>query len=104
VKKVGNLVTQRFFRGSSGGPDEQARATYRTLVVAETFNAAGESLARVVVEGSNPYDFTGEMLAWAADRMVNVGVRGSGALGPVAAFGLDELAEGARQSGVERTL
>jgi hypothetical protein len=51
----------------------------------------------------NPYDFTGAMLAWAADRMANVGVRGVGALGPVSAFGLDELAEGARQSGIERT-
>jgi short subunit dehydrogenase-like uncharacterized protein len=103
VQKVGNLVTQRLFRGSSGGPDQQARAQYATVVVAETFDARGESLARAVLEGLNPYDFTGEMLAWAADRMANVGIRGVGALGPVAAFGLDELTEGARQSGIERT-
>jgi len=103
VKKVGHLVAQRMFRGSSGGPDEQTRAGYETIVVAETFDARGKSLARAVVEGMNPYDFTGAMLAWAADRMANVGVRGVGALGPVAAFGLDELAEGARQSGIQRT-
>jgi hypothetical protein len=46
---------------------------------------------------------TGEMLAWAADRVANVGPRGVGALGPVAAFGLDEFAEGVRQAGMERT-
>lgn len=103
VKKFGNLVTQRMFRGSSGGPDEATRAAYETVVVAETFDARGNSLARVVVEGMNPYDFSGAMLAWAADRIANVGVRGVGALGPVAAFGLDELTEGVRQSGIQRT-
>jgi short subunit dehydrogenase-like uncharacterized protein len=103
VKKVGQAVTQRLFRGSTGGPDEQTRARFQTVVVAETFDAQGHRLARAVLEGLNPYDFSGAMLAWAADQAANVGVREVGALGPVAAFGLDELAEGARQCGLERT-
>lgn len=103
VKKVTNSMLQRLLRGSTGGPDAQARAKYTTIAVAETFDARGRSLARVVVEGANPYDFTGEILAWAADRIANVGVRGVGALGPVNAFGLDQLAEGARQAGIHRT-
>jgi short subunit dehydrogenase-like uncharacterized protein len=103
VKLVTNAVLNRAFRGSSGGPDAQTRAQYTTITVAETFDSRGGSLARAAVEGTNPYDFTGEMLAWAADRIVNVGVRGVGALGPVAAFGLDELAEGVRQAGLNRT-
>jgi short subunit dehydrogenase-like uncharacterized protein len=103
VKKVGSLVAQRMFRGSSGGPDEATRAAYETVVVAETFDTRGNQLTRAVVEGMNPYDFSGAMLAWAADRVANVGVRGVGALGPVAAFGLDELTEGVRQSGIQRT-
>jgi short subunit dehydrogenase-like uncharacterized protein len=103
VKKAGKFIAQRVVRGSRGGPDELTRLQYHTIVVAETFDAQGKSLARVVVEGLNPYDFTGEILAWASDRIANVGVRGVGALGPVTAFGLDELAEGVRQCGIERT-
>lgn len=103
VKKIGDLVSRRLFHGSSGGPDELTRAGYETVVVAETYDSQGKSLTRAVVEGMNPYDFTAGMLAWAADRVANVGVRGVGALGPVAAFGLDELTEGVRQSGIQRT-
>jgi short subunit dehydrogenase-like uncharacterized protein len=102
VKRVGHALGQRLFHGSSGGPDEQNRASLRTVVVAETFDARGKSLARAVIEGAGPYDLTGRMLAWAADRVANVGARGVGALGPVAAFGLDELAAGAHQAGLER--
>jgi short subunit dehydrogenase-like uncharacterized protein len=103
VKALGNFAAQRLVPGSTGGPDQAARARYRTVVVAETFDAQGNSLARAVIEGLNPYDFTGEILAWTAERVANVGVRGVGALGPVAAFGLNELAEGVRQCGIERT-
>jgi short subunit dehydrogenase-like uncharacterized protein len=102
VKAVTNGVLRRLFRGSSGGPDEQVRVKYTSVVVAETFDSRGRALARVTVEGLNPYDFTGRMLAWAADRIASVGVRGVGALGPVSAFGLDELTEGARQAGINR--
>jgi short subunit dehydrogenase-like uncharacterized protein len=103
VRRATNAILHRLFRGSTGGPDAQARAKYTTIAVAETFDSRGGALARAVVEGLNPYDFTGQMLAWAADRIVNVGVRGVGALGPVSAFGLDELTEGVRQAGISRT-
>jgi short subunit dehydrogenase-like uncharacterized protein len=104
VRRAGQFVTGRLFRGSSGGPDAAERAEYRSIAVAETFNAAGQGLTRVVVQGLNPYDFTGGMLAWAADRIANVGIPGVGALGPVTAFGLDELAEGVRQAGIVRAV
>lgn len=103
MKKLGNALTRRLSRGAAVGPDEQTRAGYETVVVAETFDARGRSLARVVVEGMNPYDFTAAMLAWAADRVATVGVRGVGALGPVDAFGLDQLTESARHCGIQRT-
>jgi len=102
VKTVTSGVLKRLFPGSSGGPDQEDRDKSATLVVAETFDAQRRALARAVVQGPNPYDFTGKMLAWAAERIVNVGVRGVGSLGPVAAFGLDELATGAEQAGLRR--
>jgi short subunit dehydrogenase-like uncharacterized protein len=102
VKRIGHALGQRLFHGSTGGPDEQNRASLGTVVVAETFDARGKALARAAVEGISPYDVTARILAWAADRAANVGIRGVGAVGPVAAFGLDALAEGCRQAGIER--
>jgi short subunit dehydrogenase-like uncharacterized protein len=103
VRGITKVLTRRLARGAAGGPDAEARAAISSVVVAETFDAQGQELTRVVLSGVNPYDFTGDLLAWAADRLINVGSRGVGALGPVAAFGLDELAAGARRSGLEWT-
>jgi len=43
------------------------------------------------------------MLAWGAIRALAGGLRGSGALGPVDGFGLDELERGAAAAGLRRT-
>jgi hypothetical protein len=56
----------------------------------------------VRLEGDNPYDFTGAVLAWGAIAAAGGGLRGSGALGPVDAFGLDELEAGVAQAGIAR--
>jgi short subunit dehydrogenase-like uncharacterized protein len=103
VRGVTKALTKRFVRGSNGGPSSEVRAGMTSVVIAETFDAQGQALARVTLSGANPYDFTGDMLAWAAERVANVGPRGTGALGPVSAFGLGELAEGVWQAGIERT-
>ena len=42
------------------------------------------------------------MLAWAARRAAGEGVEGTGALGPVQAFGLDALEQGSREAGLDR--
>ena len=53
--------------------------------------------------GANPYDFTGEILAWGAMRVAAGGLRGAGALGPVDGFGLDALEAGVAQAGITRS-
>jgi short subunit dehydrogenase-like uncharacterized protein len=90
------------FKGSTGGPDAETRAKFTTVAVAEAKDARGDILTRAVIEGVNPYDFTGRMLAWAADRIVLGGLQGSGALGPADAFTLDVLQDGAREVGLRR--
>jgi hypothetical protein len=40
------------------------------------------------------------MLAWAAIRAAEQGLEGTGALGPVAAFGLDGLQQGVADAGI----
>ncbi|MBD5785050.1 saccharopine dehydrogenase NADP-binding domain-containing protein [Cellulosimicrobium terreum] len=90
--------------GSTGGPDATARATSRTRVLADARTASGELLRRVRLDGPDPYDLTARYLAWGAARAAAGGVRGSGALGPVQAFGLDDLLAATHDAGATVTV
>ena len=94
LEKVADLVGRR----AAEGPDAE-RAT-RTRVVAEVRDAAGDRVSRVELTGADPYAFTAEMLAWGAVRAAAGDVRGTGALGPVQAFGPEALAEAAADAGI----
>ena len=71
-------------------------------VVAQAYDGGGNRLAEVQLSGGEPYALTAGILAWAARRAAGHGVEGTGALGPVQAFGLRELEEGCREAGLER--
>jgi len=86
------------------GPDADARAKSGSHIVAEAFNASGEMLARAELIGANGYDFTADMMAWMAEMAAEGKLKGAGALGPVEAFGLDELIGGCKQAGLELSL
>lgn len=92
----------RFVKGSTGGPDAASRARARSHIVAVASGADGAPLATVRLAGDNPYDFTGAMLAWGAMQVAGGRLRGTGALGPVDGFGLDELEAGVAQAGIMR--
>ena len=92
----------RFVKGSTGGPDAATRARSRSEIVAVASDAAGVPLATVRLEGDNPYDFTGAVLAWGAMTVASGGLRGSGALGPIDAFGLEALEAGIAEAGIAR--
>lgn len=92
----------RVVKGSTGGPSAQERAATGSEVVAEASDPSGRVLGRARVTGVNAYDFTAGMLAWGAHAAANGRIRGVGALGPVEAFGLDALSEGARAAGIAR--
>ena len=105
VPGVGRALTstaQRFVKGSTGGPDAATRAKARSRVLAIASDGAGKELASVRLEGVGPYDFTAEMLAWGALQAAGGGLAGGGALGPVEAFGLDELERGVADAGIAR--
>ncbi|HMJ35935.1 MAG TPA: saccharopine dehydrogenase NADP-binding domain-containing protein [Baekduia sp.] len=102
VRPALNELVARTVRGSSGGPDADARAASGATVVAEAQDAGGRTLASARLEGVNGYDFTAGMLAWSAHAAATGRVHGVGALGPVEAFGLDALVEGSRSAGIER--
>jgi len=87
---------------TGAGPDEASRARTGSYAVALAYDGDGGQLAEVRLRGVNPYTFTGAMLAWGARRAAEAGLAGTGALGPVDAFGLDALEAGAVQAGLAR--
>jgi short subunit dehydrogenase-like uncharacterized protein len=89
-------------QGSTGGPDEAARAGTGSLITAIAYDGGGRELATVEVRGPNGYDFTGRILAWGAATARADGLSGSGALGPAEAFGLDALEAGCAEAGLSR--
>ena len=102
VPRLVESVGARLLPGSTGGPDEAARRRSGTHVQAVGSGPDGRELARVQLEGPNPYTLTGDLLAWAAIRARDGGLTGAGALGPVEAFGLPELEAGAATAGLHR--
>jgi short subunit dehydrogenase-like uncharacterized protein len=95
-------VLRRVVKGSSGGPDAAARKRSGSYVVAAAYAANGAQLVEVRLTGVNGYDFTGRMLAWGAEQALAGGLKGTGALGPVDAFGLEALEAGAAEAGIAR--
>jgi short subunit dehydrogenase-like uncharacterized protein len=83
-----------------GGPEQPGSGI--SWVVAEAYDAGGNRLAEVQLSGGEPYALTAGIIAWAARRAAAQGVGGTGALGPVQAFGLRALEEGCREAGLER--
>jgi len=89
-------------KGSTGGPDAEARLKSTSHIVGIVYDANGKQLSEVHVAGVNGYDFTGRILAWGAARAAEGGLHGAGALGPAEAFGLDELEQGCAEAGIAR--
>lgn len=93
-------LAARRVRGSTGGPSAERRARAGSHVTAAARDATGRELARVDLEGIDGYDFTANVLAWAAIRAATGRVAGTGALGPVEAFGLAALEAGCAEAGI----
>ena len=64
--------------------------------------APARQLAEVHLSGGNWYAFTADFIAWAARAAAGGRVKGTGALGPVEAFGLEELERGCAAAGLSR--
>jgi short subunit dehydrogenase-like uncharacterized protein len=92
----------RAMRVTGTGPDAATRGRSGSLVIAEAFDESGQRLAQVRLAGLNAYDLTASFLAWAAVRLAAGEVTATGALGPVSAFGLDQLEAAAAAAGLSR--
>ncbi|MEA2478104.1 MAG: hypothetical protein QOJ07_26 [Thermoleophilaceae bacterium] len=90
----------RFVKGSTGGPDAEARSRSGSHVVGIALGPDGEHLGEAHVTGINGYTFTGAFLAWAAIEAAAGRIKGAGAVGPVDAFGLERLQAGCSDCGL----
>ena len=84
--------------GLVGGPAAGTTPDVRSWVAAEAYDGAGRQLSEVHLAGVDGYEFTRGFMAWAAQQQAS----GTGALGPVEAYGLERLEAGAREAGLER--
>jgi short subunit dehydrogenase-like uncharacterized protein len=80
------------------GPDSGTTPGGRSWIAAEAYDAKGRQLSEVHLAGVDGYAFTAGFLAWAAQQPVD----GVGALGPVAAYGVERLAAGMSAAGLDR--
>lgn len=78
-------------RTEPAGPTEEKLEQARGRFVAVARDGSGAEIASVAMESPDPYRFTGRMAAWAAERAMAGEIAGTGALGPVEAFGLEPL-------------
>ncbi len=93
----------RAARSTSGrGPDAPSRARAGVRVIACARDGAGRELATVALAGHDPYTFTGRIMAWMAGHLAAGTVRHVGALGPVEAFGVDDLERALQTAGLHR--
>jgi short subunit dehydrogenase-like uncharacterized protein len=90
----------RLVKGSTGGPDAAFREQTGSLVLAEAFDGAGVRLSSIGLQGVNGYEFTANVLAWGAQAAAAGALRGTGALGPVDGFGIDQLQAGCAGAGI----
>jgi short subunit dehydrogenase-like uncharacterized protein len=103
VRGVLEFAGSRLAELGGDGPEPGTTPGGRSWVAAEAFDARGTQLAEVQLAGVDAYDFTAEFLAWAARAAATRRVKGTGAIGPVEAFGLDELERGCAVAGLSRT-
>jgi short subunit dehydrogenase-like uncharacterized protein len=102
VRSLYGAAARRYVKGSRGGPDAAERARGGVHVVGIAYDAQGGPLAEVHMSGIEGYEFTARILAWGADRVASGVLAQPGALGPIEAFGIDEIEAGCREAGVTR--
>lgn len=100
---VGAVMRATVGGASDTGPAAHQRAKATSFVVAESPDLHSGPARRVQVEGPNPYDLTGHLLAWSARMLSHRMEKSVGAMGPVTAFGLDAFVAGCMALGLAET-
>lgn len=86
------------------GPSPLQREKCGSHIIALAYNKAGQQVSRAELTGTNPYTYTANILSWGAQYLLKNPPTHYGALGPVEAFGSDNLIQGCQQAGLELTV
>lgn len=100
VRATLEAVARRSHRSQGEGPGPELRVKSISHIVAEAFDAAGHKIGRADLVGANGYDYTAAMLAWMAETILLGRANGTGARGPLEAFGFAALRQGCREAGL----
>jgi hypothetical protein len=103
VRGALELAGTRLAELGGDGPEPGTTPGGLSWVAAEAYDAVGERVAEVHLSGVDGYAFTAEFMAWAARAAAAGRIEATGAIGPVEAFGLDELERGCAAAGLSRT-
>jgi short subunit dehydrogenase-like uncharacterized protein len=85
------------------GPEPGTTPGGLSWIAAQAYDAGGRPVAEVHLSGADGYAFTADFIAWAARAAATGRIEGAGAVGPVEAFGLEELERGCAAAGLSRT-
>jgi short subunit dehydrogenase-like uncharacterized protein len=88
--------------GLASGPEPGTTPGGSSWIAAIAYDAQGHQLAEVNLSGVDGYAFTAEFMAWAARTAAAGRLAGTGAIGPLEAFGLEQLERGCKQAGLKR--
>jgi short subunit dehydrogenase-like uncharacterized protein len=102
ARAAGRAAAAALARRTGGGPEEPARQASGSYVIAVASGEDGHELAQVRLRGPNVYTLTGGLLAWGGRQAAAGGLAGTGALGPVEAFGQEALRDAADAVGLRR--
>lgn len=98
LRRMIGAINGLAFRPSTGGPSERVRAKTTTYAHASV-SRHGRELSQATFAGPDPYAYTADVLAWAADNILAGRLRRAGGLGPSAAFGDLTLIDSAEDMG-----
>ena len=93
-------VQPYIFTSHGRGPNEAERKLSCSQIIAIAYDKEGNELSTALLEGVNGYTYTGDILAWTAEQLMQGKQKTAGAIGPVEAFGLDHLIKGCEESGL----
>jgi short subunit dehydrogenase-like uncharacterized protein len=90
------------FAELGSGPEAGTTPGGMSWIAAQAYDAFGAQVAEVHLSGADGYAFTADFMAWAARNAAAGRAAGTGAIGPVEAFGLEALERGCADAGLSR--
>lgn len=100
VAEILKFLQPRIAKAAGSGPDADARSRTGSHIVAIAYDSGRRAVAEAHITGVDGYSFTFDILAWSAIQIASGKAKGAGALGPVDAFGLEELTQGCAECGI----